>query len=69
MTVAEQLNQIIKNKGITYSFVSKNTGIPIDAISRSMHGKRRLPADEMVSICELLGLDLSDLKKTKEKAG
>lgn len=51
MTVAQKMKLLIEQKGITYTFISEKTGIPVDALSKSFLGKRRLPADEMISIC------------------
>ncbi len=61
MTVAQKMKLLIEQKGITYTFISEKTGIPVDALSKSFLGKRRLPADEMISICCEVGIDLSDL--------
>ena len=32
-------------------------------LSKSFLGKRRLPADEMVAICDAAGIDLKELKE------
>ncbi len=61
MCVAEKLKSIIDERGTTYTFLSKKTGITVDAISKSLSLKRRLPADEMVAICRVLDVDLGDL--------
>lgn len=61
MTVAEKMKTLIDDKGVSYTFISSKTGIPIDAISRSMLGKRRLPAEEMIAICRAVGIDLYEL--------
>ena len=60
--VAEVLKTKIENLGVSYSFISNKTGIPVDAISRVMLGKRRLMADEMIAICGAIGVELSDLR-------
>lgn len=62
MNVASKIKMLIENRGITYTFISSKTGIPVDAISRSFLGKRRLPADEMVLICNATGIDLNELQ-------
>lgn len=62
MAVAQKIKDIIDGRGITYTFISSKTGIPVDAISKSMMGKRKLPADEMIAICKAIGVDLNDLK-------
>lgn len=66
MSVAEKIKNLIDGKGVTYTFISEKTGIPIDAISRSMLGKRRLPADEMLMICNAVGIDLNELQTERE---
>ena len=58
--VASRLKDLIDEKGVTYTFISEKTGIPIDALSRSFRGKRRLPADEMIAICKAINVDLRD---------
>ena len=60
MRAFEKLKQLIDDKGITYTFISNKTGIPVNTISRSLSGKRKLPADEMILICRATGIDLSD---------
>lgn len=59
--VTEILKKIIDEKGIKYTFISSKTGIPIDTISRSFLGKRRLPANEMIEICKAIKIDIDDL--------
>jgi len=61
MCVAERLKLIVEERGTTYTFLSKRTGIKVDAISKSLSGKRRLPADEMIALCHALNVDLCDL--------
>lgn len=59
--VSEKLKDLIAAKGITYSFIASQTGIKLDAISRSLMGKRRLTADEMLRICRCVNIDLCNL--------
>lgn len=65
LTAAEVIKSALKEKGISYSFISEKTGIKIDAISRSLLGKRRLPADEMIAICKVAQIDASLLYNYK----
>lgn len=69
MAVAERLKQLVDDKGVTYSFISSRTGIPVDAISKSLLGKRRLPADELVNICNVVGIELNELQHTRINTG
>lgn len=59
--VASTLKKLIDDKGITYAFISKKSGIPVDAISKSLLGKRRLAADEMIAICQAANIGLPEL--------
>lgn len=65
MSAAEVIKNALKEKGMSYSFISEKTGIKIDAISRSLLGKRRLPADEMIAICKAAQIDASLLYNNK----
>ena len=65
MRAFERLKQLIDDKGITYTFISNKTGIPVNTISRSLSGQRKLPADEMISICKATGIDLSDFTEDR----
>ena len=69
MAVAERLKQLVDDKGVTYSFISSRTGIPVDAISKSLLGKRRLPADELVNICNVVGIELNELQPARATYG
>ena len=61
MLIASVLKNLIEDKGVTYTFISSKTGITVDAISKSLSGKRRLAADEMILICQAANIDLSEL--------
>ena len=62
MSVAVRLKEIISDAGMTYTALSKKTGISVDALSRSFLEKRKLRADEMIAICTVMNIDLSDLR-------
>lgn len=64
MNAALKLKRLVEERGIKYTFLSDKTGIPIDAISKCFMGKRRMLADEMISLCEAAGVDLNDLRGT-----
>lgn len=61
MKVAERIRQIVDDRGIKYTAISQATNIPVDAVSKSFLGKRKLLADEMLAICNYLKLDMNDL--------
>lgn len=67
MKAAERMKTLVESKGVSYTFISEKTGIPVNAISRSLMGKRRLPADEMILICNVIGVDLGDFDRLQEE--
>lgn len=67
MNVCESLKAIIKGRGITYTHLSRETGIPIDAISSSLNGKRNLKADEFIAICSAAGINMQSFRKNLNK--
>lgn len=52
------LSEIIKNyidkKGLKYSVISENIGIPMNTFSAMLNGKRKILAEEYFKICEFL---------------
>lgn len=69
--VAQEIKRLVDARGVSYTFIATKTGISVDALSKSFAGKRRMTADEMISICTAVGIDLVDLvasnKADKEK--
>ena len=68
LTAAERMKNIVESRGISFTFISEKTGIPVNSISRSFSGKRRFPADEMILICHAIGVDLSDFNIPQSEA-
>lgn len=66
MNVAEKLKKIADERGIKYSAIASNTGIPVDLVSKSFLGKRKLIADEMLAICGYMNVDMIDLVDKKK---
>lgn len=52
------INDIIESKGVTNSFLSRETGISADAISRIRLSKRKVQADELIKLCIALNIDV-----------
>lgn len=67
MSAAMTLKRLVDERGIKYTFLANETGIPVNVISQTFLGKRRLLADEMISICVAAGLDLNDMRGTESR--
>lgn len=58
MDIAKTIKTYLDDQGIKQSHIAKKTGIKINAINLSLNGKRKLLADEYVSICNSLEVPL-----------
>ena len=52
--IYESVRDYIKDAGIKYTFIADKTGMKVNVISMIMQGKRKLGADEFVTICGAL---------------
>lgn len=57
MSINHQLADIIRETGVKQIAICKATGIKPDAMSAILSGKRRIMADEFLSICSFLRVD------------
>ena len=64
-TIVSIIANTIKERGMTQVYVSKQANMDPDLLGRSLHGNRKLKADEFVSLCQVLGLTLEDFKTTQ----
>ena len=65
MSANEVIRAHIQKNGIKQNFVAERAGIPPELFRRSMDGKRKIPADEFVAICNVLSLDIKDFEQEK----
>lgn len=52
------MNRYIEESGMKQGWVAARAGMTQDAMTRTMNGKRRMKADEYVSICRAIGVPL-----------
>lgn len=57
MRVYEKIKKYMEANGIKQNYISEKTSIPENILSMIFNGKRKLSADEMVSIISALGAD------------
>ena len=62
MTCCEKLNRFISENGLKLRYVAAKAGLDPELLGRSLVGKRKLPADEFVSLCRALSLGLDYFK-------
>lgn len=62
--LAENIAQYLKDNGITQSHIAERTGMNKMTFSNAMRGKRRLTAEEYVSICDALGKSADYFRKS-----
>lgn len=59
MDSRKALSNYISDKGIKLTFVSKQTGLSVDQISKVLRKERNLLADELIKICKALQIPLN----------
>lgn len=60
-----ELGSIIKNKGISLTKISKETGIPYSVLQPSFKGRRQLRADEFFEVCAFLDVEPNLFRRKK----
>lgn len=66
MSIAEVISKRIEEKGMLCKAVAEKSGIDPKIFSLCMTGRRRFLAAEFVSVCHVLGLEMSDFRPVKE---
>lgn len=51
-----KVKKYLDENGIKYSYLSEKAGIPMNMLSPTLNGKRKMSAEEYFTICEVLGL-------------
>lgn len=51
----------VNRRGIKYTAIFRATGIPVDALSKSFSGQRKMGADELLQVCRYIGIDIGAL--------
>ena len=62
MNVIDTINSRIRDRGMTITTVARRSEMSVDLLSKSLRGKRRLKAEELVAICMVLGLTVDDFE-------
>lgn len=66
MCVGQKIKSYLKDNGISQTFVSKKTGIPIDKLNLSLNGNRRLDFGEYELICGALSVGADKFLEPKK---
>lgn len=54
--VGLKIKEYLDENGIKYSYLSERTGMPMNILSPTLNGKRKMSAEEYFMICKILGL-------------
>ncbi|MEG1849906.1 MAG: helix-turn-helix transcriptional regulator [Oscillospiraceae bacterium] len=60
------LHLFLQQNGIKQSYLARACGVPPERVSRLLHAKRRLQADELFDFCEALRITPEELAKRYE---
>jgi transcriptional regulator with XRE-family HTH domain len=59
----KKIKNYLNNKGISQTFVSNKTGIPISTLNAALNGNRKILAEEYFLICQALEIPLDTFVK------
>ena len=59
----KKIKDYLNNKGISQTFVSNKTGIPISTLNAALNGNRKILAEEYFLICKALEIPLDTFVK------
>lgn len=65
--IIKVINARIEETGVKLSFISEKANMTIDALSRTLSGKRIMKGEELISISIILGLSLDDFMLDSNK--
>ena len=71
--VHAKIKEYLRENGIRQVFVADKAGIDRSVFNLMINGKRRIPADTLVDICDVLNIDMNlfrgDADQEPEAAG
>lgn len=65
MSTEKQIQEYLRNNGISQSHISKRTGIAEPVLSMTLNEKRKLTLDEYALICGVLEVDTNRFLKPR----
>ena len=69
MYVYSSLKKYLDDNGLKYSYVSKESGIKLNALSLILNGKRKITVEEYFTICAVLKVDTNYFTTSETKVG
>lgn len=64
MSIAERIKAYIDENGIKQNFVAQKAGMSEDTLSKILCRRKRMLADEFLSICKALEIDPNTFRET-----
>lgn len=56
----------IKQSGLKKNYVAEQVGITPSTMTRIITGKRKVMADELISFCSVLSVDISEFRQSTQ---
>ncbi len=66
MKAYEVIANKVEDVGITNAELGRRIGMNPELLRRCLAGERKIIADELVALCEELGLEVADFKESQE---
>lgn len=62
MTMEEKLAACITERGLRIKFVAEKAGVPYSCLQPSLHGDRKIKANELLAVCAALDVNPADFR-------
>jgi len=62
--VTSAVSKFVKEKGFQIKVIAQRTGVSQNVLYNSFSGKRKLRADEYLTLCDFFGKDPNDFRKS-----
>lgn len=64
MKINRMMAEIVASKGIKQTYLSKETGMTPDTISKILRGERKMLAEEFLLLCDVLDVSPESFRNT-----
>lgn len=67
MDIRDNLHRYILDKGLTQATLARRAGMTPAKLNAALMKRRKLEAGEFISLCEVLGVSMEDMRDYGEK--
>ena len=62
------LKQVIKDKGLKFSYVSKQMRMKDDTLRKKLNGNSEFKISELIKLCNILNISITEVLKNEQES-